>query len=198
MRFDFDVRQVKPGLIRNIDDLLNHPEIFDPVAAIRIDAFKVTEGRACIGQDRRAIDELRQWQAIFPGDRLVLSWLPTVLWLQGHYEKSLEELRRLSPPDSPYVRAVERGFADGGAEGADRAAGDYLASQPSPSALRVARAYSGAGEVDLAFQWLERAYEERRPQILHVVAYPEFEAIRSDPRYEDLLRRIGIFQEPEA
>ncbi len=144
-----------------------------------------------------ALDELRQWQAIFPDDRLVLSWLPTVLWLQGHYEESLEELRRRSPPDSPYVRAVEKGFKDGGAEGADRAAGDYLASRPSPSAIQVARAYSGAGEIDLAFEWLERAYEERRPQILHVVAYPEFDSIRSDPRYEELLRRIGIRPEVE-
>jgi len=144
-----------------------------------------------------ALDELRQWQAIFPDDRFVLGWLPTVLWLQGHYEESLEELRRLSPPDSPYVRAVEKGFADGGAKGADRAAGDYLAGLASPSAFGVAKAYSGAGEIDLAFEWLERAFEERRPQILHVVAYPQFDPLRSDPRYEDLLRRIGILQETE-
>ena len=180
---------------RSVDEVMEARRV-DPLSRLTI--VPVIGHLTMAHRYDEAIDELRQWQAIFPGDRLVLSWLPTVLWLQGHHEESLEELRRLSPPDSPYVRAVERGFADGGAEGADRAAGDYLASQPSPSALRVARAYSGAGEVDLAFQWLERAYEERRPQILHVVAYPEFDAIRSDQRYEDLLRRIGIFQEPEA
>jgi serine/threonine protein kinase/TolB-like protein len=144
-----------------------------------------------------ALDELRQWQAIFPDDRLVLSWLPTVLWLRGDYEEALEEQRNQYPPGSSFVKAIESGFEEGGPKGADRAAADFLAKKPSSPTLRVARYYAAAEDPDLAFEWLERAYEERRPQILHVVAYPEFDSIRSDPRYEELLRRIGIRPEVE-
>ena len=60
MRFDLDVGQVKPGFIRNVDDLLDDPQIPDPVVAIRVYALEVAERRAGIGQDWRAIDQLCQ------------------------------------------------------------------------------------------------------------------------------------------
>ena len=56
----------------------------------------------------------------------------------------------------------------------------------------VASAYAEAGERDLAFQWLEKAFAERTPQLLHMVAFPDFDDLREDPRYKDLIRRIGI------
>ena len=142
-----------------------------------------------------ALAELRQWESLFPDDRTLLSWLPMVLRLQGDYDTAWKELRRFNPPDSPYVRAVESGFQAAGPEGADRAAADFLAAKSSPPKLTVARFYAAAGDVDLAFDWLEQAYENRIPQLLHVVAYPEFDSLRADPRYQDLLERIGISEE---
>lgn len=143
-----------------------------------------------------AIEEIRQWMALFPEDKgMSRTWLPMILKLQGRYEEALEEERSLYPPGSAYLKAVVQGYEEGGPHGADRAAAEFLASQPSPSPLLVARYYSAAGEIDMAFDWLDRAYQEREPQILHVVGYPQFDAIRSDPRYEDLLRRIGIPRE---
>jgi hypothetical protein len=58
--------------------------------------------------------------------------------------------------------------------------------------LGVANAYAEAGERDLAFQWLEKAFAERTPQLLHIVADPAYDGLRDDPRYKDLIRRIGI------
>jgi hypothetical protein len=49
-----------------------------------------------------------------------------------------------------------------------------------------------AGDTGAAFAWLEKAYAARAPQLLHVLVLPAFRSIRGDPRYEDLLRRIGI------
>jgi hypothetical protein len=54
--------------------------------------------------------------------------------------------------------------------------------------LSVANAYAEAGERDLAFQWIEKAFAERTPQLLHIVADPAYD----DPRYKELIRRIGI------
>ena len=59
-------------------------------------------------------------------------------------------------------------------------------------ALFVALVYAGLEDKDQAFIWLERAYEER----LNRLAYLKVEALwdppRSDPRFADLLRRVGI------
>jgi hypothetical protein len=43
----------------------------------------------------------------------------------------------------------------------------------------------------MAFQWLETAYSDRVMRIQELNE-PHFDSLRGDPRYEDLLRRIGI------
>ncbi len=40
--------------------------------------------------------------------------------------------------------------------------------------------------------WLERAYEEREPLLLNAKTDPILDPLRSDPRFQDLLRRIGF------
>ena len=58
------------------------------------------------------------------------------------------------------------------------------------NASEIALIYTGLDEKDQAMAWLERAYEERfNPSILQ---RPAFDPLRSDPRFQDLLRRIGL------
>jgi tetratricopeptide (TPR) repeat protein len=52
--------------------------------------------------------------------------------------------------------------------------------------------YLGLGEDEKVFEWLNRAYEQRGPAVLLVAASPEFDPVRSDPRFQDLLRRLGL------
>ncbi len=48
------------------------------------------------------------------------------------------------------------------------------------------------GETEDAMTWLERAYEERDPVLLLAKTDPRLDPLRSDPRVQDLLRRIGF------
>jgi TolB-like protein/Tfp pilus assembly protein PilF len=55
--------------------------------------------------------------------------------------------------------------------------------------------YMGLGEKDLAFQWLERAFEERSEMIPWLKVGADCDSLRSDPRFYSLLNRCGL--EPE-
>jgi adenylate cyclase len=55
--------------------------------------------------------------------------------------------------------------------------------------------YIGLGETNRAFEWLEKAYEERLWQLGFLAADPLFDPLRSDPRYTDLLRRMNLPRE---
>jgi eukaryotic-like serine/threonine-protein kinase len=59
------------------------------------------------------------------------------------------------------------------------------------SSYEVAKVYACAGNRDLTFKWLERAYQEHNPDLIELRAEPIFIAQRSDPRFQTLLRRIG-------
>ena len=51
------------------------------------------------------------------------------------------------------------------------------------------------GETEEAMRWLERAYEEREPLLTNAKTDPRLDPLRSDPRFQDLLRRIGFPEE---
>ncbi len=59
-------------------------------------------------------------------------------------------------------------------------------------AWRVAGIYNALGDRDQTFAWLEKAYEERDSLLLFLKVLPQFEPLRNDPRFVDLLRRIGL------
>ncbi|MGA8237063.1 MAG: hypothetical protein WB918_11135, partial [Candidatus Sulfotelmatobacter sp.] len=60
-----------------------------------------------------------------------------------------------------------------------------------PSAS-LATLYGALGESDEAFVWLEKAYQEKDPQLTYLKAGRRFEPLRGDPRFGQLLRRIGF------
>jgi tetratricopeptide (TPR) repeat protein len=62
---------------------------------------------------------------------------------------------------------------------------------PAPS---MAIAYAGLGEQDQAFAWLEKGYEEHAFQMQWLTVEPRWDSLRSDPRFKDLVRRIGLPQ----
>ncbi|HEV8486879.1 MAG TPA: winged helix-turn-helix domain-containing protein [Blastocatellia bacterium] len=48
------------------------------------------------------------------------------------------------------------------------------------------------GEHDKAFQWLERAYDIHDSEVFNLKVEPRFDSLRGDPRYQNLLRRVGL------
>jgi hypothetical protein len=60
-----------------------------------------------------------------------------------------------------------------------------------PSALMIAVSYFGLGENDKGFEWLERSYSRREDLLPTIKFEPELDGVRNDPRYLDLLKRLG-------
>jgi TolB-like protein/DNA-binding winged helix-turn-helix (wHTH) protein/Tfp pilus assembly protein PilF len=52
--------------------------------------------------------------------------------------------------------------------------------------------YLALGENDQVFKWLERAYKEQSTMLQFLKVYPGFDSVRGDPRFSDLLRRVGL------
>jgi len=57
----------------------------------------------------------------------------------------------------------------------------------------IAAVYVALGDKEEAFRWLERAFDEHSaPMSIQLTCHPKFRALRSDPRFADLLRRMGV------
>jgi hypothetical protein len=53
-------------------------------------------------------------------------------------------------------------------------------------------AYAGLGDKDQAFAWLGKVYEQRGARLVWLHVDPLLEPLRSDPRFADLVRRVGL------
>jgi tetratricopeptide (TPR) repeat protein len=146
--------------------------------------------RECGLQLARFPAPLHQW---------IRPFLGSALWQQGRYEEALAEYGKAWGTNSPSWQALARGFSQGGARAAKRSLADYEAQhfvEGRFNPMAIAANYAEAGEPDLAFRWLDRAYVNRQPTLLHVLFQPEFDVLHADPRWSDLLRRIGIPERP--
>jgi TolB-like protein/Tfp pilus assembly protein PilF len=56
----------------------------------------------------------------------------------------------------------------------------------------IAAAYAAGGNKEKAFEYLEKAYAVQDTELLLLIRYPMFDVLRTDPRYADLMRRVGL------
>jgi tetratricopeptide (TPR) repeat protein len=124
----------------------------------------------------------------------------SVMWLQrreNKYGEALATMRignRLYVPsgqDAWLVDEIAAAYAAGGRTGYLKKE-VQLAAEGSRPALYMARDYAALGDKTMALHWLELAYQQHDFEVLYMNADPEFDGLRSDPRYKSLAKAIGF------
>jgi tetratricopeptide (TPR) repeat protein len=120
---------------------------------------------------------------------------------KGRYQQAIEVLEKaiaINPSDAagPYAALAH---AHGRAGNREKALQLIKQLKHMPAGPRGAFptfgliwAYAGLGDKDEAFAWLEKAYEEHRGRLAWLHVDPLLEPLRSDPRFADLVRRVGL------
>jgi hypothetical protein len=87
------------------------------------------------------------------------------------------------------------GYAVAGQQAAAREVLDKLLVRSKTgyvSPYEIAVIYAGMGDKDRAFEWLEKAYEERVSLLVYFRMDPRIWSLRSDARFQELLRRMNF------
>jgi tetratricopeptide (TPR) repeat protein len=92
--------------------------------------------------------------------------------------------------------AFQQRSEEAGWDGGVRALADLMIELATQGGLGfsylIALHLAVIAETEEAINWLERAYEERDPLLVNAKTEPRLDSLRSDPRFDDLLRRIGF------
>jgi TolB-like protein/Tfp pilus assembly protein PilF len=148
------------------------------------------------GDTNTAIDHTKkamELDPLFPGTHLFLG---RMYLKQGHYDEALAEIEK----DTGLKQSLTlrfQGYAlgmSGKRNDAVAIARELESRYAAHEALGqdIALVYVGLGEKDKAFDWLERDFKARSGVLQFVRSFPEFESLRSDARYADLLRRMNL------
>ena len=65
-------------------------------------------------------------------------------------------------------------------------------AKPRFESCALAIIYGGLGETNQAFAWLNKAYVDRDALLVFLQVEPVFDGLRSDARFDQLLRRVGV------
>jgi DNA-binding winged helix-turn-helix (wHTH) protein/tetratricopeptide (TPR) repeat protein len=124
--------------------------------------------------------------------------LGSILRQQGKYTEALAEfqdLRRLAKHSDVSLGMSGHTLAlMGDKEGAKKILDELLerTSEDYISPYSVALIYIGLGDKDNAFEWLYKLHQEVNDWLMWLNVGPELDPLRSDPRFSDLLRRVGF------
>jgi TolB-like protein/DNA-binding winged helix-turn-helix (wHTH) protein/Flp pilus assembly protein TadD len=143
----------------------------------------------------QSIDQSRKTVDMDVNFALAHNQLGVAYLQQQRGEEAIAELQKavqLSAGNPTCTANLARAYAaGGGTKEAQKLLGDLKNSRGSYSnASEIAMVYAALGDKDQAMTWLNRAYRERfNPSVL---LRPGFDPLRSDPRFQDLERRVGL------
>ena len=148
----------------------------------------------------QSLEQFRKTLDMDPNFALAHLWLGQVYEQRRTYEAAIVEFQKgisVFGGSSYALARLGHAYAVAGRRGEAQMVLnqlDELAKQKYVSPYDTAVIYAGLGEKDRAFAWLERAYEERSNSLDFLKVEPSLDPLRSDARFQDLIRRVGLPQ----
>ena len=116
----------------------------------------------------------------------------------GMFDKAFEEHlknKTLAGTGPEIIAAFKQAYAASGIKGYWQKELELTLDQMKQKSVRpinMVRIYVKVGDKDRAFEWLEKAYLERASVIVFANVLPTYDSLRSDPRFQNLVGRIGL------
>ncbi len=120
------------------------------------------------------------------------TYISKVYLAQAHPNDALAEMDREQDPAWRLVGVALAYHALGRKREADAALGELVARYHADSAYQIAEVYAFRGEADRAFQWLERAYNQRDGGLTEMKGDPLLKNLEPDPRYAAFLKKMRL------
>jgi len=152
-----------------------------------------------LGRYDEAIQQTQKVLATEPGYSSAHLGLWAAYYKKGMDKEAVQEAVQFfaAIPDQEAVRALQEGYREAGYRRAMKRAADTLAARSERvhvPAVRVARLYAHAGENERALYWLEKAYAARESPLIHLGVARDWDGLRSDPKFQDLMHRMRLPQ----
>jgi tetratricopeptide (TPR) repeat protein len=184
------------AIIGRYDEAVSHMEL-----ALELDPFNALFHGLYAGvlnflaRYDEAVGAARTALSLQPDLPIGRSQLRLALRAMGRYDEPLAMQRESASDDPELLAALDKGFVEAGYKGAQQRVADVQAARyGKPGGVRaitIAGTYFAAGDLDLAIEWFEKAYEDHEPNLPYI-GRPYWDPLRSDPRFQDLLRKMNL------
>jgi serine/threonine-protein kinase len=123
-------------------------------------------------------------------------WQVVVAVLHGDGETALREAQLEHNDGYRRFELALAHYARGDRADADTALADMVANDRNLLAYQIAEVYAWRSEADKAFEWLQIAYDNHDTGLLSLLIDPLMRGLRGDPRFKDMLEKVGLPTSP--
>jgi len=147
------------------------------------------------GQRDQAMEQYRRALDLNPNYVNVHHHLANFYLAEGRYEEAIAEATKMKSGSSGELRSAQLGYVYGVAGRRAEAQKilrelEELSKQRYVTPIQFAFIYTGLGDKDRAFEYLQKQYEENPFSMSFLQVNPEWDSLRSDPRFTELLQRM--------
>jgi tetratricopeptide (TPR) repeat protein len=150
------------------------------------------------GNRAAAVEAIHRALEIQPGHNYATFWLAAMQLAEGQAAEALETFRKVDQEGSRLTGIAMAEFTLHHGNESRRALDEAITKFANVSAYQIADAYAWCGENDLAFRWLERAYQQHDGGLSMIKWDPLVVSLRGDPRYAALLRKMNLPEQTTA
>lgn len=197
-----DVLEPAAALASTLGRLSDSIELYE--RAVKLDPLRIpilTSLGARYRNAGRFDDALAAYQRVlamnsrYPGIRANLS---RIYLMKGDPERALAELQK--DPDYRYfaIAAAKIEYTLGNEVQAQSYLNELLEGNAEEFPYGIATVYAWRGQNDAAFDWLERAYEQKDFRLAYFLGNSWFRNLTRDPRYPIFVKKLGLLQEWQA
>jgi tetratricopeptide (TPR) repeat protein len=190
------------GRAQEAIDEANRAHELDPLSPII--GVAQAEAYGLARQFDKAIEILKKIIADNPTFGRAHGTLASLYWGEHEYSQAIQEWKTAAQLEgdknyAEWAAAADAGFRSGGREGALRKGIEVSLAQRKAktgyiSPYTIAGVYAYLGDRDHAFEWLNTAYQEHEVYLINLRTDFALDSLRSDPRYAELVRKIGFPQ----
>ena len=162
----------------------------DPLSAAAwlVLSWNLTDNR----QFAAAHEALRRGLEIQPESPILLASLGSLELDEGNATESLATYRQVSDEEVRLFGVARAEHMLGHAKESQQALDQFIARGGEAKAYDIAEIYAWRGEKDKAFEWLDRAYQQRSSDLYSFRNNPLFASLRGDARFAAMLRKMNL------
>jgi TolB-like protein/DNA-binding winged helix-turn-helix (wHTH) protein/Flp pilus assembly protein TadD len=153
--------------------------------------FMLADALLASGRLEEAEAEVRRCLAISPSYAFGHFELGYILSLQGR-EESVAECQREAPEGGQFMCLAGAYDRLGRTKEADAALEAAIREYAGSEAFWIASVFADRHQDTQAFEWLDRAYRQKEPDVEYIKATPDFNTLKSDPRYKAFIDRLHL------
>jgi TolB-like protein/DNA-binding winged helix-turn-helix (wHTH) protein/Tfp pilus assembly protein PilF len=156
--------------------------------------FQLTLGYELFDQGRyeEALAALQKAEELNPQLSSLYMTRGKIFFSEGRKEEALAEMDKEKRDGERWTGEALAYYALGRTEDSNRALKQLIATHQDDSAFQIGEIYAYRGEVDKAFEWLDRAYRQRDTGLPEMKTSPLMKSLLQDPRRAELLRKMNL------